>query len=128
MTEFTALCLAALHWAQLGKYWKCWAGLVVLGWLPLPSEGCRAAPTPAWNFWCHQQLMLGWNEEQQPLSSRWIGTRGSSIWFSCCFVPEFFGELLVEVVVRVRLNTEQVLGQPVHAQGISQDLYFHKQE
>lgn len=72
--------------------------------------------------------MLGWNEEQQPLSSRWIGTRRNSIWFSCCFVPEFFGELLVEVVVRVRVSMEQVLGQPVDAQGISQGLHFQEQE
>lgn len=119
MIEFTAQCLAALHWAHFGKYWKSWAGLVVLGWLPLPSEDCRAAPTPAWNCWCHQQLMLGWNGEQQhcpALSSRWIGTIRSSIrfsfLFSCCFVPGFFGEVLVEVLVRVRVSMEQVLGQP----------------
>lgn len=35
---------------------------------------------------------------------------------------------MVGVVVRVRVSREQVVGQPVDAEGISQDLYFHEQE
>lgn len=58
MTMYSSVCVW-LHWAQSGRYW---AGWVVLGWLPLPSEDCRAAPTPAWNFWCHQQVLLGWQQ------------------------------------------------------------------
>lgn len=106
------VCLAASHWAQLdqtGVGWWYWVGsfcLRIAGLLPHQPGIFGATSTWCWGGARGSSLIL-------PSSSRWIGTIKSSIRLSCWFVPGFFGELLVQVVVKVRVSTEQVLGQPV---------------
>lgn len=112
-----------LPWAQSGRSW---AGWVVLGWLPLPPEHCRAAPTPAWDFWCHQQLLLGWRERQQPCPAfeQQVDWHNREQLYFALFLGIFWGTFGGSDCE----DQVQVLEQPVDAQGIPQDLYFQQQE